>query len=446
MQHHFRKEVQPAACLSLEEEAIQVAELADAQSAVDVTMAESDRVQAVNDGIEDVQEIAAVTPTIGNAEMALVAAVAEMAVAGTDACANELVSGVMTEEGAVANEGLEEVKNALKKIWEQIKAYIAKLWNDVKNFFDKTRGFLEHLKGRVAKSRESLKGAVKLKDGADIMRLPADANNFGFFVGMGSSSGWLGSVEKDIEKNRRYAENFVTKFPRAIGNVGNTVVEGLKNYKPDTNDFGDFAKKLDDSMTELLKIIVGATGELRWDTDGKNKSGSSIGRGMRELATFERQHGFFLDVVMPDPRATNAEEVIKAYSQLKIDARPQSEKKSELTVPVPPLASVVSSLDEMDKYITTLMKIYSGEGRKLIDSGADEIRKAGDAALAQLKGEDYRAETARAKKDLAAMMTLSSSYARWVGRPINVIVGNNARFIKMMLDIADTAIAQYTPA
>jgi hypothetical protein len=142
---------QPAApvTLSVEEEAILIDEHNTSNNDLVAMEVEIDRMDDTQDIVTDVQSVIAQTETVGEVEQSLIGAVGDMAAAGTDACADDIIPQVALD--GVSTEGfIENVKERVAKIWEAIKDFIRKTWNHIKAFFRTIVNFMSPLKKKEA--------------------------------------------------------------------------------------------------------------------------------------------------------------------------------------------------------------------------------------------------------------------------------------------------------
>lgn len=133
MQRHLQAIEQSPVTLSVEEIAI----LGDEQnqSMIEISAIDSDidRAMSTDAVLEDVKTVVSGIPEIGATEIDLSAAVADMAVAGTDANPEELIGN--TSEGVSVESIAETIKNTAARIWEAIKQAIDKVWQAITKFF-----------------------------------------------------------------------------------------------------------------------------------------------------------------------------------------------------------------------------------------------------------------------------------------------------------------------
>lgn len=119
--------------LSVEEEAILIDEQQQRLDDINSNDAQVDRLLDTSEVIDDVHAAVATVEEPGEVEQELVTAVADMAVAGTDANADDVIN--LTEAGVVTESFTGDVMDKLKKLWEKIRELMLAAWEQIKAFF-----------------------------------------------------------------------------------------------------------------------------------------------------------------------------------------------------------------------------------------------------------------------------------------------------------------------
>lgn len=119
--------------LSVEEEAILLDEQSQISAELNELDADATRIIDMNVIINDTTQVISGLPEVNGVEADLVAAVSEMAVAGTDADPDDILS--IPANGLSAEGFLKSVGDTLTNIWNAIKTAIAKMYEHLKKFF-----------------------------------------------------------------------------------------------------------------------------------------------------------------------------------------------------------------------------------------------------------------------------------------------------------------------
>lgn len=140
--------------LSVEEEAIAIDESNQTEHEIEEESADIDQLGDIIVTMGDVQTVVSNTPEIQPIDQALVSAVADMAVAGTDANPEELVTDVLPNNGVSAEGFIDTVSAKLKEIWKKIKELISKAWENIKQFFGFNKTKLQEAEKKLEKAKE----------------------------------------------------------------------------------------------------------------------------------------------------------------------------------------------------------------------------------------------------------------------------------------------------
>lgn len=134
MQRHL-KATPPTLHLSVEEEAIALDEQSESVIDVETTSADIDRLGDIVVTMGDAQAVVSNTPEIKPIDEALVGAVGDMAVAGSDADPTELTANLVPGTSPSTEGFFSAAKDKITEIWNKIKEIMAKMWQHVRAFF-----------------------------------------------------------------------------------------------------------------------------------------------------------------------------------------------------------------------------------------------------------------------------------------------------------------------
>jgi hypothetical protein len=161
MQRHFQPPSSPTVTLSVEEEAIAADEqnqiVADLAEVTQETGRVSDMEATMADARTAVMSTAEVTPV----EVQLVAAVADMAVAGTDANPDDVI--VIPGEGVTTEGIISAVSSRLASFWKTIRELISKAMDYIVSFFKKVGQLIGIGKQKEKKLEEALQKEAMVK-------------------------------------------------------------------------------------------------------------------------------------------------------------------------------------------------------------------------------------------------------------------------------------------
>lgn len=150
MKRHLQPVPKTQPHLSIEEEAIFIDEYNQSDAELNELGAAANRLIVTDEILVDAQSAIQQTWNAGDVDQSLVGAVADMAVAGTDADP-EVFAG--PTEGLSAESFGSAIKNAALRIWEAIKAAIEKIWMAIKKFFSNIAEFFTGNKRKEEEAR-----------------------------------------------------------------------------------------------------------------------------------------------------------------------------------------------------------------------------------------------------------------------------------------------------
>lgn len=149
---HIKEPAQPVT-LSVEEEAILIDEQNATMMEAQAEQADADRLLDTHDILTEAQMAITTVPEIGNVEQELIAAISEMAAAGSDV---DPVDVMPVPPEGVSTEGIvDAVADRLKKLWEQIRTMINNAWEHVKKFFSNLTQALAPSKRRAEAAQKA---------------------------------------------------------------------------------------------------------------------------------------------------------------------------------------------------------------------------------------------------------------------------------------------------
>lgn len=434
MQRHLKAPPVPVPTLSVEEEAILEDQNSEAEIAVDNSADEIERITDVAATTNDTLTIVNEIPEIGSVEEELVSAVAEMAVAGTDANPDEVlaVNGAGTE-GAVSTEGIASV---LKSIWDAIVTSIKNLWVGLKHwlttYFSRLEQNKKHAEKLIARL-DDMKGYVG--GHGDIMT--QDILGYGDFSGLKNLFGSIDSAEKNFHDTvpNIIKTQFALMHPLgdgvadAFGTMKAAKPQGDESSALDVTDIAEVVHLLNGKMVDYCKKLgmkQNPKDPTRWATDeigNMRITAKGVNQNVNEKDDPFTQLAHLSQVRFSADQSTNL--VTPIGIKLKNDATPETVKER-----------VQTTLD----FINTMLAIKADQFAKL-EQQVEKVQKACEAMLNQVKQDDKKAVT-QAK----AWMPLASAYANWATQPAAKLMVISARHNKFWLTVGEMATNNFVKA
>ncbi len=214
--------------ISLEEEALNVAEAMGDAAEASQELAEADRVIEVSDALEDLAVVAGEIQEATPVETQLIETVGTMAVAGTDIAPEEVVPALEGVQDLKPH--LEKIKATAKRIWEQILKFLESIWTKIEAFFYKQFGTIPRL-------RKTLEGLAKKADEAAKGEAGAATISVAGTVNALSVAGKQVQGEADIAANlgvMQEAANYVYGgYADAVSKRGEVIAKTIAEFKPE---------------------------------------------------------------------------------------------------------------------------------------------------------------------------------------------------------------------
>ena len=423
MRRHFAAEsiVTTPLHLSIEEEAILEDEMNLHSAELDGILEDSDRLGDIVVTMGDAQATVSNTPEIGTMEQELVSAVADMAVAGTDADPEDITKDMLPPaEGLSAESILESAGAMLKKIWDGIKAMMTKIWDHIKNFFMRIGEFITGTKRRIEKleklvteSGDTLKD--RIIDAKDVFHGPlAELTIKGEATKeVGKDYSELASWFKDV------IDGMVTATEDSMDG-GTKVMEGfLRNPKLVDNNLEVFTHDMTEPVIKLSKLMGVSFGGVSQDDDRASKHLGSLSI----LGNLPDKH---FTNTFSDKTPTTLESLRNFSSMIRVRAESGSGNYSlgQIAKVVP----LTNNVDEVKKVLTAsqgYVKLVESKGR-MISAIGDHNKKARDAIdkiVAEASNEKLDADSKAIMKELLGINgKMSSMFAGLIQK---LVVSNN---------------------
>jgi hypothetical protein len=427
MQRHLKARPTPAVSsptLSVEEEAILIDEASEAGIAADAAAADLDRVAEVADVANDTMLVVDETPEVGQVEQELVNAVGEMAVAGTDEAAEDVISMPTGADDTISVEG---IASALKSLWQAIITAIKNMWVGIKHWFTTYFSTLEqnkkHAQGLITRL-EGMKGYTA-NSGAEVTSVITDIFNYG-------GSSWVDF----FNKAGREAEEFCTY-----------VVEASKAQHELMGPIG----------SDLERVFTTYDGvEMADVTSVIDKLGTTFNSYMKRLKLEPKNGDFWKSDTLGNMTVTakhysanwalatnNVETKVAGLSKVRFDVDQKTDfatSKGRVMKNDTTPEMILKYVKERLVFIEQLLA-FKNDQLKSLETQMEKIQKACDGMLGRIK-EDNKDGIAFGKQ----LMGLCSAYANWATQPTAKLFGAAARHNKFFLSFYEMATNNFQKA
>jgi len=411
MQRHFKEPAPQVARLSVEELAIQEDEALGAELALSDSVDDLDRVSEVSEVANDTMLIVDETPELGRVEQDLVAAVADMAVAGTDSDPEEVLA--VTGEGeALTTEG---IASALSSMWNAIVTAIKNMWAGLKHWLTTYFSSLEQNKKHaeeLIKKLEGMKGFVPNGKPVHILDI------LGYGGAMTSISNAFNTVGKKLEGFMDYVPDTVDKQFRMMDALGTGMVSVYNSF--DGKDASSIHNAVDGLVTQFGNYLKSIGVD---QVKGEDLCSKDLANMVVKAHKYSAKIG----------ESSNSPETKLAYiSRVRLSVDQSTDfstnhginLKNDVT---PDMVKVM--VQERLLFINELIGIKADKFDKLI-AQSTAVEKACSGMLTRVKEENKDGVTL-AKK----MMPLATAYANWAMQPAGKLLSVSARHNKFWLTL-----------
>jgi hypothetical protein len=432
MKRHFERSIermQPEPTLSVEEAAILADEHSEAERAMDTTASEVERITEIAEVATDVQLVVSDVPQIGQVEQDLVAAAADMAVAGTDANAEEVLS-LTDATGAVSAEG---IVSALKSIWDAIVTAIKNMWVGIRHWFttyfstlDKNKKHAEAL----IKKLDGMKGFIAPEGASvDIM----DTFSYGRRAN-GKFSSMFGTVDEQANQMRGVVVKALAAQASTIGSIGESIVHGFNEYTGADNTVA-ISKAVGQIATNMESYIKAIGAVYLNEKKGVTKS---VNVGAMEI-----QVSGFNTAMARSENSVETQVALLNKVRFSVDQETNMTGNGhgvELSLAGLTPELVKQSAIGYMKFIDQLIAMRDTE-LKALEAKSDAVQKACEAMLGRIKPDDKVGQTL-AKK----LMPLATAYAHWATQPAVKLLSVSARHLNHWLSLTEKASNAFVEA
>lgn len=224
-------------------------------------LAAANRAVEVSDGLEDIAAIA--EQTIGDndateSEAALINAAANMAVAGTDDNAEELVPAVESRQRV----GVESIRQRAADIWRSIVEYIKKIWAKMESWIYKLFGNAPKLRRRVESLRKRAEGASTLTNKEKTMTVSSGLRALtlgGKVIKSGSE------LAKGLDHAETVSKQVLVDLQGHVKTFGDNLASAYEGF--DVDKSGEFVDRMLTATSMKTMAGWGKDDAKRWDVN-----------------------------------------------------------------------------------------------------------------------------------------------------------------------------------
>lgn len=428
--------------VSLEEEQDMLVEAAGDQAGIEADLGEVDRVSDMSDALEDLAVIAdGIEGDATGNEAALMDTAGQMAVAGTDVDAAELVTPSLESNGA-RRYSAESLRERAKAIWENIKRFLKEIWKKIESFIYKIFGTIPTLRKRVEelKKRVSDNGSKTIEEKKITVTSGVSAL---------SQNGKTPSTDTELRSNFLHMLNvnkgiFGDNIDSGI-RVGEAVLDGLNDFDADAPD--ESGKKF---VEKVKKAMAGAKAGYKTSKTSGARFGEQVEAEISDplLGNISIVHkkptyishapGTASTVGMLENMRGYAVEVCQTSDKAK-------ESPSSFEMATATNASMSAMLDDALEQLDVLEKFQRGKRASEMKSLRGKLETASEKAsnsMKKLEGKDDAAEKL-AVPYYRAMLNYNQSYTRWMKDPALPMVSHTLASIRGVMTVVNKSLSNY---
>lgn len=422
---------------AIEDDEVQVAldESRDTAQSVDQDLVEAERIIEISDALEDLAVIADGIEEATPAEVALVEAAGQMAVAGTDVAPEEIVPAMEGYVGrTISTEGIREIA---AKILESLKQAEEDIWNKFEKYYDNMFSTFPHLRKKVEKLKAELS---ELKDGHTT---PSEAK-----VKISSGIKTLSinykpvSSEADVKNGLKTligcAEMVYGDYINATIANGKHIASALDAFDPDQPQVA--ADKLIENLKKAQNSLPGLKKAPSTKYPGFDVKVSDQLFGNVVLTSIGFEHTSKDDnvlAILDRYRRTR-------YELISSDVKRQPSAKSA-EMHVMSIAAMEDTLSQLIKLIDVLEGFKRGSKLKEAQTVRSMVERASEKAETAVskKNTDKEAFRDAAIPYYKALVNFNTAYARWVQTPAIPYLNHSVTVMHALISLLSKNIAAY---
>ena len=409
--------------------------LAD-EAVVDLAEADGDlqsaeRLVQVSDAMEDMAAITEGVEEPTETERNLVTVANDLAVAGTDVEADELMVPATESFG---RPGMESLATRAKQIWDKVLAMLKKIWEKIEGFFYK-------IFGAVPSKRRTLKSLRSTVESASNRTLDKDGKKFKISSTKGltvaGTAVKTGAAFKSAVSNSVEAVKWgMTTYAQAIVSTGGKLATAIEDFE--VEKAGDFAKAVDKAISPV--VMPGGK-----SLSGDRFSGMDVTVGnslLGNVSLFDRM-----------PANTNKAGIAGTLELLRrsgVIMAPTSDKKKDdvASFDFETLSTGVMEdlLDLAEVILDNIEEFSRGQKAKDISTSRKKIETAsGKASAAWDKhvGDKDNKVTDEDKTMLKSALNFNLAYANWAKEPISSLIQHGLHVTSTIFALVSKSASMY---
>lgn len=420
--------------LSLEEELLEVQDTTNAASQIADDVKEAGRVIEISDAMEDLAAVAGDIPAADESHTQLMEIAGNMAVAGSNIEADEIVPAMESYVGKkIAVEG---IVDTARRIWENILAFIKRIWAKIEEFFYKIFGSIPRLRKRLLELENKIDDLRSTAKPEEKLEITSGVENY-TVAGQGLAN--EGEVSKALATLHTAAEYTFNKVPAYIVDLGKKIETAIKEFDPKKG--AEAAEKLRDDMEKSTKTDLPGKKEENRTPGYKTLVGDAL-LGNKSIV-LSHWVGETQDATLGTLRrmASSGWELGNT-----IDGPNGKKLPEKIEMPVFTTNAMKGMIKEMLKTLEVVENYArSGKGSKEVDAQAKAIERASDAAskkFAHLQG-STKEEERLVFPYYKELLSFNAAYVKWASSPSVPMTNHTVRSLRAVTALIEKSISMH---
>lgn len=422
-----------ARVLSLEEEAVEVAEMAEIGNEITEDNNGQERAADTVQGLENLEAVVTNIEETTPAEAALVDQAVDMATTGTQIDADDIAPSMESYVGK--RMAIESIRDSAARIWNSIMEMLKRIWERVETFFYKAFGVLPSIRRRL----ESLEDAIDAARSKSIENKKVTVTSGVTYLSIDykpvKKGSELLSAVKELNKTASYVFNDGVE---AFAKAGEDIATAISDF--------EVAKK-DESVKKAIEALKSMGGKLTklpgnsgsgGDSSHHVKYGSQLLGNQRLAATTAKSSDEAGELGTLDIMRRAGVKWEKSR-----DKAGQATGSFEFeTMSTSEAASLVKELVAL---VDVLEDYKRGSAWKEVTKARTNLEKASAKAAAELdkvKGSS-EADERVALPYYRALVRLNQSYVGWTSTPATQLMSHSVNTINAVIAVIKKSLAQY---
>lgn len=397
--------------ISLEEEQLLLADAADLASDINQELNEVDRLSDVSNALEDLAAVADQIEQASPTEIALIETAGDVAVAGTDIEAEEVIPSLESYRGKKI--ATETIRARAATIWKNIQQFLKSVWEKIEKFFYSIFGTIPNTRRRLQKLKEKVDGSHAKSPRGTMFEVSTDSAAEMLSVVNRlminkrvprNDSEFMGSLDRLHEMTKYvYGPNIVNR-----NTLGNEIADAIEQF--------DAAGDLD---RQAERIIAACT-----DFNRKQKIpglGSNVPSGSYTLIVGDELIGGGKIVYKEYAQNIQDKSHLGVLERLRHSGmlfEPSGTRGSKplgkVNLPIVSLNTLSSMIVELGQMLTLLEEYKRSPASRTVDATKKRLENVSKKAAANYDKLDPSAASMQYYK---AMVSFNGAYSRWISEP-----------------------------